>query len=473
MSTRRLAAILAADMVGYARLMGMDEEGTLARFQALRREVIDPAVAKSGGRVVKTIGDGILAEFPSAVEAVRCALEVQEAMRVREETQAPKLRLQFRIGINVGDVIASDDDIHGDGVNVAARLESLAEAGSILVSATVQAAAAGRLDCTFEDLGERTLKNIVQPVRVYRVTPAASTERPALALPDKPSIAVLPFQNMSGDPEQEYFADGMVEDITAALSRFSGLFVIARNSAFTFKGRAVDVRQVGRELGVRYVLEGSVRRAGGRIRFTAQLVEAATGSHIWAERYEGAVDDLFGLQDQITEAVAGNLEPTVTQAEINRVRRKPPGSLDAYDEYLRGLALGETGSRQSQRATLDHCLRAIALDANFAPAYGLAVYMYIARKVQGWTEDAAKETGEALDLVERGLRADRSDATLLAIAGHCFAYFAGDLAKGITYVDEALALNPNLAEAYNRSGILRNHAGSPRSRSSTSIARFG
>src|SRR5208282_3818056 len=271
--TRRLAAILAADVVGYSRLMGADEEGTLTRLVALRHAIIDPAVSKSGGRIVKTTGDGFLIEFPSAVEAVRCALEIQERTGEHEKERSPDQRFQLRIGINVGDVIASDDDIHGDGVNVAARLEALAEPGGILVSATVHATAANRASCTFHELGERALKNIEKPIRVYRVSAATeAAERPAaLELPDMPSLAVLPFQNMSGDPEQEYFADGMVEDITTALSRISGLFVIARNSSFVFKGRAVDVRQVGRELGVRYILEGSVRKVGNRVRITCQL----------------------------------------------------------------------------------------------------------------------------------------------------------------------------------------------------------
>lgn len=333
MTVRRLAAILAADMVGYSRLMGADEEGTLARLQALRRDVIDPCVTSSGGRVVKSTGDGILAEFPSAVEAVRCALSMQAQTRNHEDRRTPDQRIRFRIGINVGDVIATDEDIHGDGVNVAARLETLAEPGGVVVSANAQAMAAGRVHCVFEDIGEQVLKNIAQPVRAYRASPAvANAERSALPLPDNPSIAVLPFQNMSGDPEQEYSADGMVEEIITALSRISWLFVIARNSTFTYKGQAIDVKRVGRELGVRYVLEGSVRKSSGRVRITAQLIEAETGVHLWADRFDGSLEDVFTFQDQVATNVAGAIEPTLQSSEIRRATRRPTTSdLTAYD----------------------------------------------------------------------------------------------------------------------------------------------
>ncbi len=319
---RRLAAILAADVAGYSRLMGRDEAGTLARLKALRRELIDPEVAAHKGRIVKTTGDGILIEFPSVVEAVACALAVQCGMALHNAPIPHDRRIEFRVGINTGDVIVEDGDIHGDGVNVAARLEALAEPGAICVSAIVQSQVEGRLDCAFEDQGEQSLKNIARPVRVYRVGPAigprasrlhaaetVAVQEPPLALPDKPSIAVLPFQNISGDPEQEYFADGMVEEIITALSRIRWFFVIARNSTFTYKGHAVDVKQVGRELGVRYVLEGSVRKAGNRIRVTAQLVEAETGNHVWAERYDRDLADIFAVQDEITERVVAAIEP--------------------------------------------------------------------------------------------------------------------------------------------------------------------
>jgi adenylate cyclase len=329
--TRRLAGILAADVVGYSRMMGADEAGTLAKLQALRRDVIDPAMARTGGRLVKDTGDGVLAEFASAVGAVRCALDVQSQLR-----RHPDNDMQLRIGINVGDVMVTGEDIHGDGVNVAVRLEALAEPGGILVSGTVQETAAGRLDCRFEDIGERELKNIGRKVRAFRVGPG-EPERPALALPDKPSLAVLPFHNMSGDPEQDYFADGMVEDITSALSRISWLFVIARNSSFIYKGRAVDIKQVGRELGVRYVLEGSVRKGGNRVRVTGQLIDAATGAHLWSERHDRDLSDIFAVQDEITVSVAGVIEPALAEAEQQRVLRKPPDRLDAWEAYQRGL----------------------------------------------------------------------------------------------------------------------------------------
>jgi TolB-like protein/class 3 adenylate cyclase len=306
---RRLAAILAADVAGYSRLMGQDEAGTLARLKTLRRELIDPKIAEHKGRIFKTTGDGILVEFPSVVEAVACAVAVQRGMPERNADTPEDQRIEFRVGIHQGDIIVEDGDIFGDGVNVAARLEGLAEPGGICVSARVQEDAAGKLDLAFQDAGEQQLRNIARPVRAYRVvldrrsTPATPT---ALQLPDKPSIAVLAFANMSGDPDQEYFADGMVEDITTALSKIRWLFVIARNSAFTYKGRAVDVKQVGRELGVRYVLEGSVRKAGGRVRITGQLIDANNGAHLWADRFDGSLEDVFELQDKVASSVAGS-----------------------------------------------------------------------------------------------------------------------------------------------------------------------
>jgi adenylate cyclase len=344
--TRRLSAILAADVAGYSRLIGEDEEGTLDRLKALRREVVDPKIAEHHGRIVKTTGDGLLVEFTSVVDALRCATQWQHAMRKRGAGISDDNRIEFRIGVHQGDIVVADDDIFGDGVNIAARLEGLAEPGGICVSARVQEDVAGRLDLTFDDLGKQNLKNIARPVRVYRVRPLTAEDAPklrptetgpALALPDKPSIAVLPFQNMSGDPEQEYFADGMVEEIITALSRIRWLFVIARNSSFTYKGQSFDVKQVGRDLGVRYLLEGSVRKAGGRVRITPQLIDALTGTHLWADRFDGSLEDVFDLQDDVALSVAGVIEPTLRQAEIERARRKRPDSLDAYDLYLRAL----------------------------------------------------------------------------------------------------------------------------------------
>ncbi|HEV2334884.1 MAG TPA: adenylate/guanylate cyclase domain-containing protein, partial [Stellaceae bacterium] len=337
---RRLAAILAADVAGYSRLMGADEEGTLARLKALRAELIDPAIAAHHGRIVKTTGDGLLVEFGSVVDAMRCAIQWQGAMADR--TQPADTRIEFRIGVNLGDVIIDGDDIFGDGVNIAARLEALAEPGGICISRTVLTQTRGKLDFAVADLGEQDLKNIAQQVHVFRVGPRPSRphagetpavppvpEAGALPLPEKPSIAVLPFQNMSGDPEQEYFADGITEDVITLLSKSRGLFVIARNSTFTYKGRAIDVKTVGRELGVRYVLEGSVRKAGGRVRVTAQLIEAATGGHLWAERYDRDLTDIFAVQDEITAAVSTAILPTVERSERERAARKLPENLNA------------------------------------------------------------------------------------------------------------------------------------------------
>src|SRR6267142_2014010 len=324
---RRLAAILAADVAGYSRLMGEDEEGTLAALKAIRNELIDPGIAEHHGRIVKTTGDGLLVEFQSVVDAVRCAVEVQRAMAERNAVVPTEKRIEFRFGIHQGDIIVEDGDIFGDGVNLAARLEGLAEPGGICVSGRVRADAAGRVDVAFDDLGKQSLKNIARPLRVYRVrlgeVLATNTPAAALALPDKPSIAVLPFQNISGDPEQEYFADGMVEEIITALSRIRWFFVIARNSTFTYKGHAVDVKEVGRELGVRYVLEGSVRKSGTRIRITGQLIDANTGAHLWADRFDGPLDDIFELQDKITSSVVAAIAPRLEQAEIDRSERKP------------------------------------------------------------------------------------------------------------------------------------------------------
>jgi adenylate cyclase len=320
--------------------MGADEEGTLAQLKAHRRALVDPKITEHRGRIVMTTGDGMLVEFASVVDALRCTVDVQRGMAERNAEVPKDKRIEFRVGINFGDIIFEGDDIFGDGVNVAARLEGLAEPGGICVSSRVYEDARGKLDVTFEDVGEQTLKNIERPVRVYRVRTggAAASSRPALPLPDKPSIAVLPFQNMSGDPEQEYFAEGIVEEITTVLSRFHQLFVIARNSSFTYKDRAVDVKQVGRELGVRYVLEGSVRKAANRVRITGQLVDAVTGAHLWADRFDGGLEDIFDLQDHVTASVVGAIAPKLEQAEIERAKRKPTESLDAYDYYLRGIA---------------------------------------------------------------------------------------------------------------------------------------
>src|ERR1051326_5070735 len=335
---RRLAAILAADVAGYSRLIGADEEGTLHRLRSIRSEVIDPRIADHRGRLVKTTGDGLLVEFGSVVDALRCATDVQQEMARRNTTVGEADRIAFRVGIHMGDIVVEDGDILGDGVNVAARLEGIAEPGGICVSARVQEDAAGRLDLKFEDLGEQSLKNIARPIHAYRVCAMTATTPPANPpppLPKKPSIAVLPFQNMSGDPEQEYFADGMVEEIITGLSRIRWMFVIARNSSFTYRGQATDIRRVGRELGVRYVLEGSVRKAGGRVRITAQLIDAESGAHLWAHHFYGLLEDVFDLQDSVAISVAGAIEPTLEVAEIRRATSRPTNNPTAYDLFLR------------------------------------------------------------------------------------------------------------------------------------------
>src|SRR5690242_9971761 len=381
---RRLTAILAADVAGYSRLMGADEEGTHERLRAHLRELIEPKIAEHRGRVVKNTGDGLLAEFPSVVDAVRCGVEVQRGMAERNAPLPAEQRIEFRIGINLGDVIAEADDIFGDGVNVAARLEALAEPGGICVSRVIRDQVRDRLDCTFEDLGEQQAKNIARPVRVYRVRerttikeePSPASPQP-LPLPDKPSIAVLPFANMSGDPEQEYFVDGMVEEIITALSRIRWLFVIARNSSFTFKGQAVDVKQVARELGVRYILEGSVRKAGGRVRITAQLIDAVTGTHLWADRFDGSLEDVFELQDRVAINVAGVIEPALQAAEMRRSAARPTPDLGAYDLYLRALAAYLPMTKERIFEALGLLDQAIAIDRHYGPALSWAAICHL------------------------------------------------------------------------------------------------
>jgi TolB-like protein/class 3 adenylate cyclase len=394
-SVRRLTAILAADMAGYSRLMGADEEGTHERLKAHLGELVDPKIKEHRGRIVKNTGDGLLAEFASVVDAVRCAVEVQRGMAERNAAVFPNERIEFRIAINLGDVIAEGEDIFGDGVNVAARLEALAEPGGICVSRVVRDQVRDRLDFAFEDLGEQQVKNIARPVRVYRVREAIAAKvpsaapPPALPLPDKPSIAVLPFANMSGDPEQEYFADGMVEEIITALSRIRWLFVIARNSSFTYKGQAVDVKQVGRELGVRYVLEGSVRKAGGRVRITAQLIDSTSGVHLWADRFDGSLEDVFELQDKVASSVAGVIEPTLQAAETRRSAQRPTNDLTAYDLYLRAYAMFFSSQIPEALRLLE---RAIERDPSYGPALALAAFCYMRACQDGGSEDPEAES---------------------------------------------------------------------------------
>ena len=467
---RRLAAILAADVAGYSRLMAADESGTLALLRRLRREVIEPKVAHFQGHIVGSAGDSLLIEFASAVNAVQCAVEAQEALAGRNADLPEARRMAFRMGVNLGDVIAGDSTIYGDGVNIAARLEKLAEPGGVCIARNIYDQVRGKLAYGYADLGEQPVRNM-EPVRAFQVTPAragtTADSSPGVApgagppLPDKPSIAVLAFQNMSGDPEQEYFADGMVEEIITALSRMRWLFVIARNSSFTYKGRAVDVKQVGRELGVRYVLEGSVRKAANRVRITGQLIDAATGAHLWADRFEGALEDIFELQDQVTANVVGAIAPRLEQAEIERSSRKPTGSLDAYDYYLRGLAAVHRWTREANNEALSHFYRAIELDPQFASAYGLAARCYSQRKAGGWTTDRAREAAEAARLARRAVELGRDDAVALCTAGVALAFVVGDLDDAVAFTDRALVLNPNLTWAWLFGGWVKLWTGEP------------
>jgi len=460
---RRLAAILAADVAGYSRLMGSDDEGTLAGLKACR-ELIDLKSKQHRGRIVNTPGDSALVEFASAVDAARCAMEIQKEMAERNAVIPEDRRIELRIGVNVGDVIVDDrGDIFGDGVNVAARLEGLAEPGGICVSSRVQEDAEGKLEVSFENAGEKQLKNIARPVRVYcvRLSGAAPSSRPALPLPDRPSIAVLPFQNMSGDPEQEYFADGIVEEIITALSRFKQLFVIARNSSFTYKGRAVDVKQVGRELGVRYVLEGSVRKTAGRLRITGQLLDATTGVHLWADRFDGVMGDVFDLQDQISESVVGTITAKLEQAEIERAKRKRTESLDAYDCYLRGLASFHVWTKEEMSEALLLFRKAIDLDPGFASAHAMAARCYLLRKNNGWMTEPAREMAEAERLAQRAVELGRDDADVLCIGGLVIARIDQHLHAGAALINRALILNPNLVTAWFTSGFVRNYLGEP------------
>jgi TolB-like protein/class 3 adenylate cyclase len=450
---RRLAAILAVDVAGYSRLMGEDEEGTLAALRAIRRELGDPKIAEHRGRIVKTTGDGLLVEFASVVDAVRCAVELQREMIARNAAAPAERRIEFRMGINVGDIIIEDGDIFGDGVNIAARLEALAEPGGICLSAPAHEQVRDRLDIAFDDLGEQQVKNITRPVRTYAVALGASSRATLpvgapLPLPDKPSIAVLPFQNMSGDPEQEYFADGMVEEITTAIARLPWLFVIARNSAFTYKGKLVDVKQVARELGVRYVLEGSVRKAGNRVRIAGQLIDTETGAHIWADRFDSALDDIFELQDQVASSVAGAIEPKLRQSEIARANRKPTGNLTAYDLYLRALAQAYRFTEEGFAEAVALARQALAIDPSYAPAAAMVGWCRTHQRVHGWGALSDQDISEACGLARQALEAERDDAETIWQAARTLFYLAGEAAMAAAAFDRALALNPNAAHAW-------------------------
>jgi TolB-like protein/class 3 adenylate cyclase len=464
---RRLAAILAADVASYSRLMGRDEEGTLAQLKSFRKALVDPAITVHRGRIVKTTGDGMLAEFASAVDAARCAVEIQRGM-ARQNTDVPQdQRIEFRIGIHLGDIIIDDNDIFGEGVNIAARLEGIAEPGGVCISDDAQRQIRGKVDIAFDDMGSQSLKNIADPMRAWRgriadeaasaVQSGSSPVKQALALPDKPSIAVLPFENMSGDPEQEYFADGMVEDITTALSRFRSLFVIARNSSFTYKGKAVDIRQVGRELGVRYVLEGSVRKAGGQVRISGQLIDVTTGTHLWADRFDGELENIFDLQDKVTRQVIGAITSEINQAETDRANRRPINSIDAVTECYRGIphAQWPTGPENNDLA-LQHFKNAIALDPTYALAYGGAAMCLMWRRVNKWPRDNVEDSKQLSHLAECAKELRTDDAyTLSALGFALVVYNVEDYDVGIDMVDAAIRANPNLGSAYLARGFLR------------------
>jgi TolB-like protein/class 3 adenylate cyclase len=461
---RRLAAIVAADVAGYSRLMGLDEVGT-ARILREHRAVTDALVARHGGRIVKTTGDGVLLEFPSVVDAVECAMAVQAVMAERNEGVPQDRRMLFRIGINLGDILIDGDDILGDGVNLAARLEGIAEPGGICISSSAHEQVRGKVAVEFADLGEQRLKNIQRPVRAYAAysqghlgasdgqTASSHPEtQNKLPLPDKPSIAVLPFQNMSGDPDQEYFADGMVEDIITALSRFKSLFVIARNSSFAYKGKAVDIKQVGRELGVRYILEGSVRKAGGKVRITGQLIEASTGAHLWANRFDAPVENVFELQDDVTTSVIGAIAPRLIDAEMEVARRKRPNDLDSYDHYLRGLWHLYEFTPVSLDRSRQEARRAIELDGKFGSAYSLAAFSLYARKFNLGHELSDAEAKEAIELIRTALELAHDDDFVLTRASMILSNMADEFERGLALANRAIALNPNLAGAHNARG---------------------
>jgi len=470
--TRKLAAILAADVVGYSRLASIDEDRTLARLRALRSDLIDPTISVYHGRVVKRTGDGILVEFRSVVEAVRCAIEVQNGMIERNSGLPPERRIEFRVGVHLGDVVEeSDGDLMGDGVNIAARLEGIAKPGAITLSEDAYRQVKARLDLAVSDLGPTQLKNIAEPVRVYSlevgvpavaksVHPAESAARQApavLPLPDRPSIAVLAFQNMSGDPEQEYFADGMVEEIITGLSRIKWLFVIARNSSFVYKGKAVDVRQVGRELGVRYVVQGAVRKAGNRVRINTQLLEAETGAHLWAERYDGKLEDVFDLQDQITEKVVGVVEPSLQQSEIERSKRKRPENLDAYDLYLRALPRMMSMIPADARIAEGFLEDALKLDPNYAAAHALIAWCHEICYVRGGREEADKIAG--LRHARAAIASGTDDATALAVAAFALGILSKDYKTAMSVIERALSLSPSSAAAHYWSALIHASSG--------------
>jgi TolB-like protein/Tfp pilus assembly protein PilF len=454
-ASRRLAAILAADIAGYSALMGSDEARTVQDLKG-HQAVVLPMIREFGGRIIDTAGDGILAEFPSVVNAMKCAVAIQSKMAERNTTREPDRRMQFRIGINIGDVMYDENRIYGDGINVAARLEGIAEAGGICVSGKVYDEISGRIDLGFQDIGEQQLKNITRPVRAYkaRLESAASLAVAAAesAVSEKPSIAVLPFQNMSGDPEQEYFADGMVDEIITSLSRIQWLIVTSRTSTFAFKGQNADIRDIARKLSVRYVLEGSVRKAGNRVRIIGQLIDAASGAHIWAERLDGKLDDIFDLQDRITECVVGAIEPKLQHAEIERAKRKRPESMDAYDYYLRALP-------SSHRPTPDNSVEALrlleegfAIDPNYPPANAVAAWLYFYRVAATWSTSPQEDRARAVRLARVAVDYGEGDPFVLAMGGFLLASMGKDVETGMSVVNRAVVMSPNSAVVLQQAG---------------------
>jgi adenylate cyclase len=448
---RRLAAIVSADVVGYSRLMGHDEAGTLRRLNAHRSEHIDPLIAKHGGRIVKTTGDGLLLEFPSVVAAVECCVAVQVGMAERN-ADADDGAIQFRIGVHLCDVIVEGDDIFGDGVNIAARLQEAGEPGGVTISSNAHDSVDGRIEAGFVDGGDQELKNIARPVRVWRWSPnqqapaetdVAEPDEP-LPLPDKPSIAVLAFENMSGDPEQEYFADGIAEDVITALSRFRSLFVIARNSSFTYKGQAVVITQVARELGVRYVVEGSVRKAGNRVRITAQLIDAANGNHLWADRFDGSLDDVFDLQDQITEQIVIAVEPEIHVRERERAERKTPESLDAWELMQRGLSHFYRFNKNDRTEAVRLFQEAAVLDPGFAAAHAHLAYALWNSMQYGYAEDAAKAAISARAEAEQAVSLDPNEPMARFALGRLH-IMHGEFEMALGEMQTAISVNPNFA----------------------------
>jgi adenylate cyclase len=468
--SRRLVAVFAADVEGYSRLMGADEVGTLKGLTE-RRAILDGIIGEHRGRIANTAGDSVLAEFGSAVDAVQCAVEAQTALAEANTGVPPGRQINFRVGVHIGDVMVRAGDLFGDGVNIAARLQTLANPGGVCISGTTYDQVRKVLPVTFTDLGVQQVKNIQEPIRAYQVgvtsekreafsTPVAEAESPP-PLPDKPSIAVLSFQNMSGDPEQEYFADGMVEEIITALSRFKWLFVIARNSSFTFKGKAVDIKEVGRRLGVRYVLEGSVRRASGKVRITGQLIDAVTGTHLWADRFERDLTDVFALQDDVTVAVVSAVEPKLRQTEIALAARRRPENLTAYDLYLRATQQYYLTTREGTAEALRLAHRALELDPGFGRAAALAGNCHAQNVLWGYAVDPQFDRKEAVRLSRLALSIDDSDPETLARAGIISAFMVGDCESEIELVDRAVALNPNSFHAWHCRGQVYRIAGLP------------